>query len=454
MLDVKSLQAERTQLFHDVSDNKIPKRVPININLTYEAVAQFGGLDLKESQWKPKMMEQAANDLCNVLYSDVCPASTFNLRNPEYYKMLKSQSFVMGSNGFMQHPEVVGMLFEDYDYLIDKPWDCLLEKVIPRQFKTLDPSDPIAMATSLAAAVIAYNSYLGECIPMGMALTQKYGYYPGNGLGDGMSEAPFDYLADQLRSFTGIIGDSKRVPQKVVDACEALYPILFKKGMPTVVNQYSRVMYPLHMPTFMREKDFAKMWWPTFYQMCTEYASLGVSNTLWCEDNWMRYLDYLYELPTNTMLIFEYGDPKVIKEKLGKKHIITGLYPITLLKTGTKQQCIDKAKELIDILAPGGKYIFALDKIIITNDSINLDNLIAVTEYVRDNAVYTNPGDTAGMAYHKEDYKAVPRRQLDSKYYTSAEQYMGQGLHIPDYAAEKIQSNHDRLFNILASLLI
>jgi hypothetical protein len=86
--------------------------------------------------------------------------------------------------------------------------------------------------------------------------------------------------------------------------------------------------------------------------------------------------------------MFEYGDPKLIKEKLGKKHILNGFYPITLLKTGTKQQCIDKAKELIDILAPGGKYFFGFDKAIITADSVNLENLKAVLEYVSENAYY------------------------------------------------------------------
>lgn len=453
-MNATELQQERVQIFHDVLDNKIPKRVPINVNVTYETVAQFGNLDLVEAQWNPTLMKKAADDLCSQLYSDVCPASVMNLRTPIYYEILQSQSFVMGSNGFIQHPEVVGMEVEDYDYLIEKPWDCLLERVIPRQFKALDPSDPITMAVKLATAIMAFNDYASKCIPTAMGLTQKYGYYPGNGPGNGFSEAPFDYLSDQLRSFTGAFKDIKRIPQKVSDACEALYPIVFKRGMPSMINEYSQVSYPLHMPTFMREKDFEKLWWPSFSKMCNEYASLGISNSLWCEDNWMRYLDYLYELPANSTLIFEYGDPQKIKDKLGKKHIITGLYPITLLKTGTKQQCIDKAKELIDILAPGGKYIFALDKIVITNDSINVENLNAVTEYVRDHAIYDNAGETAGVAFNKEDYEAAPRRQLESRYSSTLEDLMALRPDLPVDSAAKVQAMHDRMFGTLSMLLI
>jgi hypothetical protein len=106
------------------------------------------------------------------------------------------------------------------------------------------------------------------------------------------------------------------------------------------------------------------------------------------ENDWTRYLDYLAELPAGTVMLVEYGDPKKFKETLGKKHVLSGFYPLTLLKTGTKQQCIDKAKEIIDIMAPGGNYYFAFDKVIITQDSVNTENVKAVLDYVRDNAAY------------------------------------------------------------------
>ena len=104
----------------------------------------------------------------------------------------------------------------------------------------------------------------------------------------------------------------------------------------------------------------------------------------------MRYLDYLNELPENTIMRFEFGDAKLVKEKVGKKHIVSGLYPITLLQTGTVEQCVDKAKELLDILAPGGKYCFTYDKSVIATDKTGriAENLKAVTEYVYENGKY------------------------------------------------------------------
>lgn len=42
MSNVKALQQERTSIFQDVYDNKIPKRVPVNLNLPLEALAEYG----------------------------------------------------------------------------------------------------------------------------------------------------------------------------------------------------------------------------------------------------------------------------------------------------------------------------------------------------------------------------------------------------------------------------
>ncbi|MEA4901962.1 uroporphyrinogen decarboxylase family protein [Desulfitobacterium sp.] len=453
MADVKALQAERTQIFHDVHDNKIPKRVPVNLSLPLEPLAGYGGIDLVEAQWDVSKCEPALDKLCRNFYSDICPGGT-SLRYPGYYTPLESQSFVMGSNGTFQHPEVVGMLPEEYDDLIENPYNCLLEKVIPRQYKALKLDDPINMMLSFTKAVLGYNAHMAEQGVLVSKYTEKYGYYSTSRYGGGFTEAPFDFLADQLRSFKGISMDVRRMPEKVAEACEALYPITLKKGMPKVVSNYASVFIPLHMPTFMREKDFAKLWWPSFKRMVEEYASLGIHSRIFCEDNWDRYLDYLYELPTDTIMMFEYGTPKLIKEKLGKKHIITGLFPVTMLKTHSKQECVDYTKQLLDILAPGGKFIFSLDKNPISIGDVNMDTFNAVAETVRDYGVYGNAGETAGLQFNKEDYRPSPSRKLESKYYNTWEQYKESHPGVSDFGEAKLQGFEDSLFQFLMFLLL
>jgi len=203
----------------------------------------------------------------------------------------------------------------------------------------------------------------------------------------------------------------------------------------------------------MQEADFKKFWWPTFLRMCNEHASMGIQTDTFCQQDWTRYLDHIYELPANSYIKFEYGDPKLIKDKLGKKHILSGMYPLTLLKTGTKQQCVDKAKELIDILAPGGKFIFSFDKVIITASSVNMENLKAVTEYVRDNAKYDNAGQTAGMGFKQEDYKVTPCKKIESRYLTTVEQYKAENDLLTDAACAKLRGFDDTMLDFFIKLL-
>lgn len=165
---------------------------------------------------------------------------------------------------------------------------------------------------------------------------------------------------------------------------------MIKKGTLPNPAMLGYTFIPLHMAPYLRDKDFATLYWPTFKKLVETMAGMGQNVQLFVEQDWMRYLDYLYELPENTIMRFEYGDPKLVKEKLGKKHIISGFYPITLLQTGTKQQCVDKAKELMDVLAPGGKYWFQADKSVINFEAKGpvADNMRAVLEYVHENGTY------------------------------------------------------------------
>lgn len=453
MTEIKALQQERISIYHDVFDNKIPKRVPVNIGLPFEVVAQFGELNLVEAQWNPERIEEAAEKMCQAVYSDVC-VFMGSFRFPSFYQALDSQSFVMASNGFIQHPEVVGMLPEDYDYLIEKPYDCILERVLPRQYKAFNLDDPVNTVISFAKSILAYKNDFMQAGKIIGKLTEKHGYYPGSLFAGGFTEAPFDFLADQLRSFKGISVDVRRMPEKVAEACEALYPIVFKKGLPTNISKYAPVFIPLHMPTFMREKDFAKLYWPTFKRLVDEYASLGVHCNIFCEDDWTRYLDYLQDLPTDTVMMFEYGDPKLIKEKLGDKHIITGLYPLMNLKTKSKEECVDEAKRYIDILAPGGKYIFNFDKNPLLLDDINIENLCAVAETVRDYGVYSNAGETAGKEFNKEDYKVESSRKLESKYYKTWEEYKALNPQVSDFGEAKLQGLEESIFQYLMYLML
>ena len=383
MTDVQALAQERSQLFRDLFEGKTPKRVPVYGLMTYEFAAAYAGKGLVEAQWDNTLFPEIAEKICQDFYSDNQPVS--HLRFPALYKQLGAKNWILGSNGFLQHPEVEGLSMDEYDEFIASPYDTIVEKVLPRLYSELS-GDPETRAFAMAKG---FKTFMDEFANIGMTaamLTQKYGYASVD-LFAGACEAPFDFVADQLRGFKNILTDVRRVPDKVEAACEAVTPVMTKMGAFKFPNELGATFIPLHMAPYMRPKDFERLYWPSFLKLVQDLKAAGQRSFIFCEQDWMRYIDYLQEMPEGTVMLFEYGDPKLAKEKLGK-HIISGFYPITTLKTHTKEQCIDKAKELIDIMAPGGGYCFSFDKSPVTLNSVNVDNYKAVLKYVSENANY------------------------------------------------------------------
>lgn len=461
MPEEKNLVQERSQIYSDFYNNKLPKRLPVAPAFPNSMIAEYGGLDPVSYQYDFTILAKPAEDLCKIIYSDACPVAPPNIvgtRPPSIYELFGSQSFVMSRSGQVQHPEVVGMFPEEYPQLIEGGFDFLVETVIPRQHKNLSLDDPIKRSTVLEMGKTSLSNNTLDFMPIYMNLVQKFEYYPGSPFGSfSGAEAPLDFVADQLRSFSGMSIDLRRNKSLVKEACEVVLPLVYKWGIPTNPHPEGSVFLPLHMPTFMREKDLIEVYMPTFKKQLQQYAALGIRPQIFCEDNWMRYLDIIYnEFPAGSMLLFEYGDPKTIKDKLGKKFMLSGLFPISSLRTDTPAQIIDRAKKFLDIMMPGGGYLFSFDKNPLAAKDANIETWAALNEFLRDYMVYDNPGESFGTPLNSEgfvrDYNVIP--EVESKYLFNWEDHKAKYPHTPDLAKAKFEKMSNDIFLSYMNLLI
>jgi uroporphyrinogen-III decarboxylase len=76
------------------------------------------------------------------------------------------------------------------------------------------------------------------------------------------------------------------------------------------------------------------------------------------------------------------------KKKIGDNVTLAGGMPLELMKLSTKEKCIDAAKRIIDECAPGGGYIFATSRALLSKGDVNVENLKAVNEFVHEYGVY------------------------------------------------------------------
>lgn len=380
------LYEERMELVRKTVTLEGNERVPVHCVCENSFAIQYCEMDYRYASWDPYVFGDAYQKVLTDFYWDSCDGMF--VRPSQLYRELGSVNFVENQNGYVQHPEVVGLQADEYDELIADPWKCIVGKVLPRLYRNLSGEHPYGMY-NLAKGAIAYERFFGNLVDKAIQVEEET-QVPA--LAPGLTEVPFDYVADQLRSFTGISKDLRRHADKIIAACEAVLPLVLKAGRDSMEpgETLPWICVPLHMPPYLSTKQFEKFYWPTFKQFIETLVGEGYTLQLFLESDWSRYYDYLQELPDNGKLVyyFEYGDPAQAKKLLGDRYCLQGFYPVEMLKQGTKQECIDKAKEILDIMAPGGGYIFSPEKVIIDVNDINTENLKVVNEFVRDYALY------------------------------------------------------------------
>lgn len=89
-----------------------------------------------------------------------------------------------------------------------------------------------------------------------------------------------------------------------------------------------------------------------------------------------------------TEFTFEYGNPEFLKKNLGEKYVLRGLFPLNTARSLREEQCINELKKFIDVMAPGGKYIFGFDKSPMALGDLNIKNFRAICNYIIKNTNY------------------------------------------------------------------
>ena len=203
--------------------------------------------------------------------------------------------------------------------------------------------------------------------------------------------APFDLIMDYFRGFKGIMTDLRRRPQEIKEACEALVPIMMANILQgkTSLDPYPLIFFPLHAPTFLNVKQFENLYWPTFRQILYQVSELGGKAIIALEGDWSHLYDFVNDFPNDfAITLMEKDNIVKAKEKIGKTVTLAGGIDLGLLRSGSKEACIDHAKSVIDQCAPGGGFIFSTDKSLLAPGDVNMENYIAVNEVVREYGKY------------------------------------------------------------------
>ena len=276
------------------------------------------------------------------------------------------------------------MKAEEYQDLIDDPTGFFLTVYFPRIFGSLKPFEtfpllppvneipvipPTVMRFGTDAMQGAFQS-LGQAGEEALRWRAAVGKISGRIMGrgfpaftGGFTKAPFDVIGDSLRGTTGVMLDIFRHPDELKEACERLTPMMVKSGVAACrANNHIMPFIPLHKgaDSFMSDEMFRTFYWPTMRKVIIGLINEGMVPLLFAEGSYNDRLDVISDIPKGKAVWwFDRTDMKRAKETVGQVACLAGNMPLDLLCTGTPNQVESYCKDLIEVAAPGGGFIFS-----------------------------------------------------------------------------------------------
>lgn len=307
-----------------------------------------------------------------------------------------------------QYVEKDYMKADQYDDLIQDWTDYWLRKFMPLEADAFKPLAKLPHMDFLIGVPVMYLSFMADPeIEAGLkkmvaagkearrwmkvvGSVSKTGLAVGfPGFGPGGAGAPFDVLADMCRGTQGIFMDIYRQPEKILEAIDAITPILLKTAIENLNKGNSPItMMPLHKGdnTFMSPKQFEKFYWPGLRKVMMGLIEEGFVPMPFAEGNYEPRLEFIKDLPKGSACwYFEQMDMAKAKKIVGDTCCIAGNIPVSVLKIGSPADVKENCRRLIETCAPGGGYILAGSASV---DNGNPDNLRAIMAAAKEYGTY------------------------------------------------------------------
>ncbi|UOO38337.1 hypothetical protein IZU99_03525 [Oscillospiraceae bacterium CM] len=363
-----------------------PDRVPV-ISFMENYAIGYAGATLAQCTENPQFEIETMAKVHQDVYFDAAFISM--ITHPiRVDNILGNDDYFTADDGItLQHKEFCPMTAEELTVFAEDPYAYLYNVHFVRKFPNLrgTAEERKKVIAASLGEVLAYakksedsTAYFKEKLGMPMCTM-------------GLSIAPADWFFDYFRGFSETMYDIRRHADAfkiAVKAAIQLSATFSGLGMPQL-PRFPWTLTPLHMPTFLSIKQFEEFYWPTYKEYLLNVHARGGHVAAVLEGEWDRFMPFFEELPDKLFIMqLENSDAVAAKKRLGGKACVGAGFPVSLLRDGTKQQCIDAAKYLIDECAPGGGFFISTSKQLISPNDVKIENYRAVNEFIHDYGVY------------------------------------------------------------------
>lgn len=392
-LPFKSQEAEKAYKesiirFKDAIEmKKLPDRVPVT---TFPGMFPWfnAGMTMEEAMYDYDKCAQAFQDFVlefqpDIHWGAVAPG-TGKMYEILDYKLYSWPGHGVAPQHTYQANEGEYMMADEYDALIQDPSGYFSRVYLPRVFGALGgftmlPFLPgILEIYGLGINFIPYGlppvqatyqalfeagaealKWISAIAPVDAALAMSG--FPI--LLGGFTKAPFDVIGDTLRGTKGIMLDIYRQPDKLLEAMDALVPLMIGLGVGSAQQTGNPIIFiPLHKGAdgFISDEQFKKFYWPTLREVMLGLIEGGCIPYPALEGHWNTRLEVIQDIPKGkTVWMVDQSDMVKVKNTLGKNACLFGNMPSSKLSLGTPQEIKDYVKNLIDTVGTDGGLIIA-----------------------------------------------------------------------------------------------
>jgi uroporphyrinogen-III decarboxylase len=279
---------------------------------------------------------------------------------------------------------------DEYDQLIEDPTGFLFNVWLPRisrDVSAMGKKTSMRNNLSFLKGGMAMLNYFNAFGTQAALLRSESGTVSAI---SGILKAPLDIIADKMRGYLGLVSDLLERPKKVMAACEALMPHLTHVALSGAdPDKNVPIGFWMHRGCvpFVTMEHFENFYWPTLKPIIEEIWSHGHQVLFYAEGDWTAHLDSFAELPDGSIVYHvDKADIFETHKKIGDKFCLSGGISNTLLSFGTPDEVRQCCKKVIDEVAGDGGYI--LDAEAIMQDDTKVENMRAMTDFVREYGVY------------------------------------------------------------------
>ncbi|MFZ7121951.1 MAG: uroporphyrinogen decarboxylase family protein [Eubacteriaceae bacterium] len=378
----QDLYCERRKRIECSFQHKEPDRVPIMANVETWAMF-YSGKKSMEVMGNPKAEFACFDKVFRDFWFDSTFIS-FLTHDVNIHQSLGGEQFFYSSDGVsIQYKDHSFMKETEYLDFIKDPLKYTMNVEFSRRFPKLNQPYP-ENYKSLKQAFDFYQSFIRKA-----TMAEEY-YKSSVGMPimtQGTATMPVDYFHDYYRGMDKIMIDIRRRPEEIIEAAEALVPIVLNqitRGQ-SKVEPFPFVFFPLHLPTYISRKHFEKIYYPSFMKVLQGLNDAGGKALIALEGNWEHLYDFVNDIPKNfAACVVDDCDIIRAKKEIGDNVTLIGGLPTSLLRYGTKEECIDFAKKLIDDCAPGGGFMITTTRLLLAPNDVNVDNMRAVNEFIHE----------------------------------------------------------------------